>query len=168
MNPILIPERILQVLQVLCPILNDARLDWAVSGSLALALYGLPVVPKDVDIQTDRIGVEQMAALLAEYLVYPPRHAPGGASGALVPGPVQGAWGLGRGDGPHGVSDPGRALEPRARLSTQAADARYLGLQTRWSRYSFCSTLPSTRASAGLPSSKPSSKPARSRASAVP
>ncbi|MCS7069213.1 MAG: hypothetical protein NZN28_11375 [Meiothermus sp.] len=72
MTPILLPERILQVLRIICPILNDARVEWAVSGSLALALHGLPVVPKDVDLQTDRVGVEQMAHLLGEYLVYPP------------------------------------------------------------------------------------------------
>ncbi len=72
MTPILLPERIVQVLRVICPILNDARVEWAVSGSLALALHGLPVVPKDVDIQTDRVGAEQMAQLLAEYLIYPP------------------------------------------------------------------------------------------------
>jgi len=72
MNPILLPERILQVLRVVCPILNDARVEWAVSGSLALALHGLPVVPKDIDIQNDRVGAEQIALLLTEYLVYPP------------------------------------------------------------------------------------------------
>lgn len=72
MTPILMPERIVQVLRVICPILNDARVEWAVSGSLALALHGLPVVPKDVDIQTDRVGAEQMTQLLTEYLVYPP------------------------------------------------------------------------------------------------
>ncbi|GEM82937.1 nucleotidyltransferase domain-containing protein [Meiothermus hypogaeus] len=72
MTPILLPERIVQVLRVICPILNDARVEWAVSGSLALALHGLPVVPKDIDLQTDRVGAEQMARLLAEYLVYPP------------------------------------------------------------------------------------------------
>lgn len=72
MTPILLPERIVQVLRVICPILNDARVEWAVSGSLALALHGLPVVPKDIDIQTDRVGAEQMAQLLAEHLVYPP------------------------------------------------------------------------------------------------
>lgn len=71
MTPILLPERILQVLRVVCPILNDAQVEWAVSGSLALALHGLPVVPKDVDLQTDRVGAEQTAQLLAEYLIYP-------------------------------------------------------------------------------------------------
>ncbi|WP_299428697.1 hypothetical protein [uncultured Meiothermus sp.] len=72
MTPLLLPERILQVLRVICPILNDARVDWAVSGSLALALHGLPVAPKDIDLLTDRVGAEQMAQLLSEYLVYPP------------------------------------------------------------------------------------------------
>ncbi|WP_243455033.1 hypothetical protein [Meiothermus sp. CFH 77666] len=72
MTPLLLPERIVQVLRVICPILNDARVEWAVSGSLALALHGLPVVPKDIDLQTDRVGAEQMAQLLAEYLVYHP------------------------------------------------------------------------------------------------
>ncbi|GIW33696.1 nucleotidyltransferase domain-containing protein [Meiothermus sp.] len=72
MTPILLPERIVQVLRVICPILNDGQVEWAVSGSLALALHGLPVVPKDIDLQTDRVGAEQVARLLVEYLVYPP------------------------------------------------------------------------------------------------
>lgn len=72
MTPILLPERITQVLRVICPILNDARVEWATSGSLALALHGMPVVPKDVVLQTDRLGAEQVAQLLAEYLIHPP------------------------------------------------------------------------------------------------
>ncbi|MCX8088011.1 MAG: nucleotidyltransferase domain-containing protein [Meiothermus ruber] len=72
MTPILLPERIVQVLRVICPILNDARVEWATSGSLALALHGLPVVPKDVVLKTDRVGVEQTARLLVEYLSHPP------------------------------------------------------------------------------------------------
>jgi len=43
MTNVLLPERIVQVLRVICPILNDARVEWAVSGSLALSLHGLPV-----------------------------------------------------------------------------------------------------------------------------
>ncbi|GIW26978.1 MAG: hypothetical protein KatS3mg070_0341 [Meiothermus sp.] len=72
MTPILLPERIVQVLRVICPILNDAQVEWATSGSLALALHGLPVVPKDVVLKTDRVGVEQTARLLVEYLSHPP------------------------------------------------------------------------------------------------
>lgn len=72
MTPILLPERIVQVLRIICPILNDAQVEWAVSGSLALVLYGLPVVPKDIDLQTDRLGAEQIALLLSEYLTHPP------------------------------------------------------------------------------------------------
>jgi hypothetical protein len=64
-------ERIVRVLRVICPILNDARVEWAVSGSLALSLHGLPVTPKDIELQTDRVGAEQIAHLLAEYLIYP-------------------------------------------------------------------------------------------------
>lgn len=72
MTNVLLPERIVQVLRVICPILNDARVEWAVSGSLALSLHGLPVTAKDIDLQTDRVGAEQIAHLLAEYLIYPP------------------------------------------------------------------------------------------------
>ncbi|MCX7801391.1 MAG: hypothetical protein N2313_00045 [Meiothermus ruber] len=72
MTTILLPERIVQALRLVCPILNDAGVEWAVSGSLALALHGLPVVPKDIDLQTDRLGAEQIALLLSEYLTHPP------------------------------------------------------------------------------------------------
>jgi len=68
---ILLPERITIALQLLTATLADS-VDWAVSGSLALALYGLPVIPKDIDLQTDRAGAEQIARLLAPYQVYAP------------------------------------------------------------------------------------------------
>lgn len=68
---ILLPERIATTLQLLSVSL-EGRVEWAVSGSLALALYGLPVVPKDIDLQTDRAGADKIAQVLDPYQVYPP------------------------------------------------------------------------------------------------
>jgi hypothetical protein len=67
-----LPRKIVQVLRIICPLLNGARVEWAVSGSLALSLHGLPVIAKDIDLQTDRVGTEQIAHLLAECLIYTP------------------------------------------------------------------------------------------------
>jgi len=68
---ILLPERITNTLQLLSVSLSD-RVEWAISGSLALALYGLPVIPKDIDLQTDRAGADKIAQILEPYQVYPP------------------------------------------------------------------------------------------------
>jgi hypothetical protein len=68
---ILLPDKITAALKVLSSTLGEG-VEWAVSGSLALALYGLPVVPKDIDLQTDRAGADAIARLLGAYQVYPP------------------------------------------------------------------------------------------------
>lgn len=68
---ILLPDKITAALRVLLHTL-DQGVEWAISGSLALALYGLPVVPKDIDLQTDRSGADALSRLLQAYQVYPP------------------------------------------------------------------------------------------------
>ncbi len=64
-------ERHLSVLRVLYEVLETAGVNWAVTGSLGLALQGVPLAPHDVDIQTDAAGAYRMAALFADRVVRP-------------------------------------------------------------------------------------------------
>lgn len=45
--------------------------DWALTGSLALALQGLPVEPHDIDLQTDAAGAYEIERRLARYSTRP-------------------------------------------------------------------------------------------------
>ncbi len=64
-------ERHLSVLRILYDALEAAGVNWAVTGSLGLALQGVPLTPHDIDIQTDAAGAYRMAALFADRVVQP-------------------------------------------------------------------------------------------------
>lgn len=64
-------ERHLSVLRVLYDALEAAGVNWAVAGSLGLALQGVPLTPHDVDIQTDAAGAYRVAELFADCVVRP-------------------------------------------------------------------------------------------------
>lgn len=49
----------------------ERRIPWYVGGSTAGWLLGGALQPKDIDLGTDREGVDRAAALLAEYLIEP-------------------------------------------------------------------------------------------------
>ena len=44
---------------------------WVVTGSTGFALQGVPVEPKDIDIQTDRAGAYEIERLIAAAVVRP-------------------------------------------------------------------------------------------------
>jgi hypothetical protein len=46
---------------------------WCLGASGALALHGLSLTPRDVDLFTTPEGVDQVAAALAAYVIEPPR-----------------------------------------------------------------------------------------------
>ena len=46
---------------------------WALTGSMAFALQGIPVDPADIDIQTDEPGAYKIEALLSQYVTQPVR-----------------------------------------------------------------------------------------------
>ena len=57
------------VVSLLC-----ARLDgvtWALTGSLGMALQGVPLTPHDVDVQTDAAGAYEIQQRLAEFATRP-------------------------------------------------------------------------------------------------
>lgn len=49
--------------------LNNAKIIWAVTGSLGFALHGMPVEVHDIDIQTDKIGAYDIENLFKEYVI---------------------------------------------------------------------------------------------------
>jgi hypothetical protein len=66
-----------QYLKVLKKILTktkDSPISWAVTGSLGMALQGVPVEVHDIDIQTDEDGAYDIERCLAEFVVRPVRY----------------------------------------------------------------------------------------------
>lgn len=61
----------MSVLRILCEALENTGVNWAVTGSLGLALQGVPLEPHDIDIQADEAGAYRIAALFADHVVQP-------------------------------------------------------------------------------------------------
>jgi hypothetical protein len=53
--------------------LNCLRIDWAITGSLGMALQGMQLDVHDIDLQTDAPGAYALESCLAEYVVQPVR-----------------------------------------------------------------------------------------------
>lgn len=51
--------------------LQKADVIWVLTGSLAFALQGIPIVVHDIDIQTDENGAYQIAGLFPVHLIKP-------------------------------------------------------------------------------------------------
>lgn len=71
----MIESQHLQVLRRLVARLQDRPLDWVVTGSLGMALQGVPVAVQDVDVQTGQAGAYEIERCFAEYVVQPVRHS---------------------------------------------------------------------------------------------
>jgi len=71
----MLATRHLEVLRKIVTRLQDTPINWVVTGSLGMALQGVPVEVHDIDIQTDRSGVYEIERLLAEYVVEPVRYS---------------------------------------------------------------------------------------------
>ncbi len=73
MSASLLPPHHLAALRTIYRTLAETDLVWVVTGSVGLAIKGIPVTPHDLDIQVqDRAGVETFARLFASYLKLPP------------------------------------------------------------------------------------------------
>lgn len=68
----MIPETHIRTLHTIITRLADADVVWALTGSMGLAVSGIPVEPHDIDIQTDEAGVYEFARLFADHMVQPP------------------------------------------------------------------------------------------------
>jgi len=49
--------------------LQDRSVNWVVTGSFSFALQGVPVTPRDIDLQTDLVGAMAIEQLLSKYVV---------------------------------------------------------------------------------------------------
>lgn len=70
-----IPELQAGVLGLIAQRFEGSSVDWVVTGSLGMALQGVPFEVHDIDIQTDRAGAYRLGARLAEFAVTPVRYA---------------------------------------------------------------------------------------------
>ena len=61
----------LAALRVIAASLEGKSVDWAVTGSLGHALQGVPVKPRDIDLQTDAAGAYAIQDHLSEFVVQP-------------------------------------------------------------------------------------------------
>jgi len=53
--------------------IDDRGIDWWLTGSAALAVRGLPIAPRDLDLAVERAGAAEFEALLIDHVVEPPR-----------------------------------------------------------------------------------------------
>jgi len=60
-----------RALEAICDGLSCSALPWAVTGSVALALQGVPVGCRDLDIVTSGAGARQIERLFAQQVVDP-------------------------------------------------------------------------------------------------
>ncbi len=72
MSASLIPPEFTAALREIYNKLAGTEIVWVVTGSLGLAIKGIPVTPHDIDIQTDRAGVETFARLFRAEMVDAP------------------------------------------------------------------------------------------------
>lgn len=68
---VIMKKAITEALRVISRILKGRDLEWVLVGSTSLALQGVKVYPKDVDVLTGKDEAYEIAELLREYEVYP-------------------------------------------------------------------------------------------------
>lgn len=61
---------ILALLEILCRI-DRSEITWALTGSLAFSLQGIPYCPNDIDIRTDKVGAYAFGKIFSSYLTDP-------------------------------------------------------------------------------------------------
>jgi len=65
----------LKVLEKIVSCLKDSPINWVVTGSLGMALQGVPIQVHDIDIQTDKDGAYEIERCFPEYVVEPVRYS---------------------------------------------------------------------------------------------
>jgi len=58
-----------RVLRKIYTRLDNADVNWVVTGSFGLAIQGIPVEPHDIDIQTDEAGAYKIERLFSEFVI---------------------------------------------------------------------------------------------------
>lgn len=70
----MISQNILQALKIITEKLSDQKINWVLIASANLALQGVDVEPKDIDILTDKEGAILIGQVLREYAIEPVRY----------------------------------------------------------------------------------------------
>lgn len=68
----MIPERITSALRVFQSRFDDGKTQWALAGSVAMALHGLPVNPKEIEVVTDKLNLDYIDRVLEKDRVFAP------------------------------------------------------------------------------------------------
>jgi len=63
----MVPKKIKKTLEIIYSKLKDKNIKWVLVGSLSLALQGVKIRPKDIDILTDKKGAFEINKILKEY-----------------------------------------------------------------------------------------------------
>ena len=69
--PVAVNAGLEEVLARIARPLEAEGVAWFIGGSVAALLQGASVRPRDLDLGTDRVGVDRIATLLADYLIEP-------------------------------------------------------------------------------------------------
>jgi hypothetical protein len=72
MSASMMPSEHLAALRILHAMLAGTDIVWVLTGSAGLAIKGIPLTPHDIDIQTNRAGVNEFARIFADNLVQAP------------------------------------------------------------------------------------------------
>jgi hypothetical protein len=70
----MIEQVYLKPLRIICGRLSDLPCAWAVTGSLGLAIQGIPVEVHDIDLQTSQAGAYLIEGLFSECVIQPVHH----------------------------------------------------------------------------------------------
>ena len=69
MREIMFDPIFLRVLRKIKTRLDNTGVKWVITGSFSFALQGIPVIPADIDIQTDRKGAYEIERCFADCVV---------------------------------------------------------------------------------------------------
>ena len=69
----MVSKKIKKALEIIYSKLKNKNIKWVLAGSLSLALQGVKIRPKDIDILTDKKGALLINKILKEYEVRPVR-----------------------------------------------------------------------------------------------
>lgn len=67
----MVPEQHFQVLIKIVEALRTRQINWVITGSLGMALHGMPLEVHDIDVQTDKIGVFEIEDIFKENVIAP-------------------------------------------------------------------------------------------------
>jgi len=67
----MIPKEFAEVLKFIIHKFKGQKINWALAGSSALALRGVNIKPRDIDIVTDKTGAYKINKLLKKYEIEP-------------------------------------------------------------------------------------------------